>query len=60
MNAITQLITQQLAGGAVGTIARRFGISETQANTAVQIAVPLLLTALARNASQPGGAEGLH
>ena len=60
MNAITQMIAQQLGGGAVRTIAQRFGINESQANTAVQIAVPLILTALARNASQPQGAESLH
>ena len=60
MNAMTEVITQQLAGGAVRTIAQRFGISESTANTAVQIAVPLILTALARNASQPQGAESLH
>lgn len=60
MNAITQMITQQMAGGASRMIAERFGISETTANTAVQIAVPLILTALARNASQPQGAESLH
>ncbi len=60
MNAITQIITQQLAGGAVSKIAQRFGISEAKANTAVQIAVPLLIAALARNASQPQGAESLH
>jgi|RhiMetdeSRZDD1v2_1073273.scaffolds.fasta_scaffold204987_4 hypothetical protein len=60
MNEITQVITQQLTGGAVRTIAQRLGVSETTANTAVQIAVPLILTALARNASQPQGAESLH
>ena len=60
MNAITQMITQQLGGSAVRTIAQRFGINESQANAAVQIAVPLILTALARNASQPQGAESLH
>jgi len=60
MNAITQIITQQLTGRAVSTIAQRFGISETAANTAVQIGVPLILTALARNASQPQGAQDLH
>jgi len=60
MNAITQMITQRLAGGAVQTIAQRLGISESKANAAVQIAVPLILTALARNASQPQGAESLH
>ena len=60
MNAITQIITQQLGGSAVGAIAQRFGISESKANAAVQIAVPLILTAMARNASQPEGAESLH
>ena len=60
MNAITQMITQQLSGSASRTIAQRLGISETTANTAVQIGVPLILAALARNASQPREAENLH
>ena len=60
MNAITQMITQQLGGSAARTIAQRFGISETTANTAIQMAVPLILTALARNASQPQEAQSLH
>lgn len=60
MNAITQIITQQLGGSAARTIAQRFGISETAANSAVQIGVPLILAALARNASQPQEAESLH
>ena len=60
MNAITQMITQQLAGSATSTIAQRFGLSEQTANTAVQLAVPLILTAMARNASQPDGAASLH
>ena len=60
MNAITQIVTQQLGGGAARTIAQRFGISESTANTAIQMAVPLILTALARNASQPQEAQNLH
>jgi hypothetical protein len=60
MNAITQIITQQLGGSAARTIAQRFGISESTANTAVQMAVPLIIAALARNASQPQEAESLH
>jgi hypothetical protein len=60
MNAITQIITQQLGGSAARTIAQRFGISESTANTAVQMAVPLIVAALARNASQPQEAESLH
>ena len=60
MNAITQIITQQLGGSAARTIAQRFGISETTANTAIQMAVPLIVAALARNASQPQEAQNLH
>lgn len=60
MNAITQVITQQLSGSAVRIIAQRTGISETTAASAVQIAVPLILTALARNASQPQEAQNIH
>jgi len=60
MNAITQIVTQQLGGSAARTIAQRFGISESTANTAIQMAVPLILTALARNASQPQAAQNLH
>jgi len=60
VNAITQIITQQLSGSAARTIAQRFGISESTANTAIQMAVPLILTALARNASQPQEAQSLH
>ena len=60
MNAITQIVTQQLGESAARTIAQRFGISESTANTAIQMAVPLILTALARNASQPQEAQNLH
>lgn len=60
MNALTQIITQRMAGGAVSSIAQRLGVSESTANTAVQVAVPLIIAALARNASRPEGAENLH
>ena len=60
MNALTEIITQQLAGSAGSTIAQRFGISETTAHRAVQLAVPLILAALARNANEPQGAQSLH
>ena len=60
MNAITQMITQQLAGAASRQIAARLGVSESTANTGVQLAVPLIVAALARNASQPQGAQDLH
>lgn len=60
MNAISEMITQRIAGGAAGQLAQRLGISEGTAQTAVQLAVPLILAALARNASKPQGAQELH
>lgn len=60
MNAITQMITQQVAGAAARSMAQRLGVSEATAQQAVQIAVPLIVAALARNAAQPGGAQELH
>ena len=60
MNAITQMITQQIAGFAARAVAQRLGISEETAQRAVQVAVPLIVAALARNAARPEGAEQLH
>lgn len=60
MNAITQMITQQIAGTVARSVAQRLGVSEATAERAVQVAVPLIVAALARNAAQPQGAEELH
>ncbi|HLO00980.1 MAG TPA: DUF937 domain-containing protein [Pyrinomonadaceae bacterium] len=60
MNAISEIVTQRIAGAATGQMAQRLGISESTAQTAVQLAVPLIVSALARNASQPQGAQDLH
>ena len=60
MNVITQMITQKVAGTAASQLAQRLGISESTAQTAVQLAVPVIVAALARNASQPQGAQDLH
>jgi hypothetical protein len=60
MNAITQMITQQVAGPVARQMAQRLGVSESTARMAVQAAVPLILAALARNAAQPEGARDLQ
>jgi hypothetical protein len=60
MDALTQMITQQIGGGAASKIAQRLGISETTARAAVNLAAPLILAALARNAARPDGAQNLH
>ena len=60
MNAITEMITQKIAGSAVRSMAGRLGLSEAMTEKAVQMAVPLLVGALARNAAQPAGADALQ
>jgi hypothetical protein len=60
MNAITQMITQQLSGTVSRQIAAKLGVSESTANMAVQMAIPLIIAALARNAKKPDEADALH
>ena len=60
MNIISDMITQRISGAVAGQLSQRLGVSESTAQTAVQLAVPVILAALARNASKPQGAQELH
>jgi len=60
MNIISEMITQRISGPIAGQLSQRLGVSESTAQTAVQLAVPVILAALARNASKPQGAQELH
>jgi hypothetical protein len=53
-------VMQQLSGDAVSQIGRRIGADEATTRSAIGAALPMLVSALARNASRPGGAEALH
>jgi len=60
MNAsLTDDLLTQLQGPQLAQIGQQLGLSESQASGAVASALPLLLGALGRNASQPQGAEAL-
>jgi hypothetical protein len=60
MTTILESLSQQLGSqDTVRQIGRQIGVDEQQAGTAVAAALPLLLGALNRNASQPEGAEAL-
>ena len=59
MNILTEMLTQQLAGGAISQISNKLGIDPGTAGKAVAIALPLLIAALARNSSTPSGADAL-
>ena len=60
MNIISDMITQRISGAVAGQLSQRLGVSESTAQTAVQLAVPVILAALARNAAKPQGAQDLH
>lgn len=60
MNALTEMLMTQLAGGAISQISGKIGADPSTTSKAVAIAVPLLISALARNSSSPAGAEALN
>lgn len=59
MSTMTQDLLAQLDGAPLQQISRQLGIDQGQAAGAVGAALPLLMGALGRNASQPQGAEAL-
>jgi len=60
MDVLTQTILQQVTGGALSGISKKIGVDQNTMQTALAIGVPLLVTALAKNASKPAGAQALH
>lgn len=59
MSTMTQDLLAQLQGAPLQQISQQLGIDQNQASSAVGAALPLLMGALGRNASQPQGAEAL-
>src|SRR5512134_2577667 len=60
MADITQLLTRQLLGEALSQISQQIGADKDTTGQALSAAMPLLLSALANNASKPQGAQALH
>jgi hypothetical protein len=60
MAGLLDLLGSRLDGGAVQQISGRLGADRNATSTAIQAALPLLLGALAKNASNPDGARQLH
>lgn len=58
-NRLTDDIFAQLQGAPMQQMAQQLGIGQTQMAGAISAALPLLISALGRNASQPSGAEAL-
>lgn len=58
-DSLTDQLFAQLSGAPLQQISSQLGIGQAQTAGAVSAALPLLLGALGRNASQPQGAEAL-
>ena len=56
---LLQSVLAAQGGGAVGQLAKSFGLSEDQATSAVQHLLPALAAGMARNTTQQGGLDGL-
>jgi hypothetical protein len=57
--SLTQDLAAQLQGQPVQQMAQQLGVDPATAQTAITAALPLLIGALGRNASQPQGAQSL-
>jgi hypothetical protein len=57
--SLVDMLTQTLGGGGLGQIGRQIGADEKKTGGAVAAALPILLSALGRNASKPEGAQAL-
>ena len=60
MPGLMDLLTQTLGGDTTSKISRQVGADPGATNAAIAAALPILLSGLTRNASQPGGADALH
>jgi len=60
MSSILELLAGSLGGGAVNQIGEKLGLDPATTGKVVSAAIPLLVTALAKNSSTPQGAQSLH
>jgi len=59
MATLTDDLAAQLSGATASRFASQLGLDQGQASAAISAALPLLMGALGRNASQPQGAQAL-
>jgi len=60
MFSLQDLVGQQQGNEALGQISQMLGADQTTTNSAIQMALPMILSGLAKNAAQPSGAESLN
>ncbi len=60
MFSLEDLLGQQGGGDALGQISNMLGADQNVTNSAIQMALPVILSGLANNAATPQGAESLN
>ena len=60
MFSLEDLLGQQQGNQAVDQISQNLGANPSVVNSAIQMALPAILSGLARNAQNPQGAESLN
>ena len=60
MTTIMDQLLQQLSGGGLSQISQQIGADESATGSALSMAMPLLVSALANNSAKPEGAQALH
>lgn len=60
MTELTSLIMEQLSGDNISQISQMIGADNEKTQSALSSAMPLLLSALAKNSSKPEGAQSLN
>lgn len=60
MFSLEDLLGQQQGNDAVGQISQMLGANQSMTSSAIQLALPMILSGLAKNASTPQGAESLN
>jgi hypothetical protein len=60
MSDIVSMIVGQLSGGQLSKISSQIGADDSTTKNAIGAALPMLVTAMARNASTSDGASALH
>lgn len=60
MSGLVDAVMAQIGDNEIDAIAQRFGMSTGQAQAAIEQTLPLMVGAMAKNASTPQGAQALH
>ena len=60
MSGLVDAVMAQIGDNEIDAIAQRFGMSPAQAQAAIEQTLPLMVGAMAKNASTPQGADALH